>query len=53
MDRGPVFRLLTLMTQCPISIIYILKVSLEWEVSLSLAPVNGDIALYHLAKLLS
>lgn len=53
MDRGPVFRLLTLMTQCPISVIHILKVSLEWEVSLSVAHVNGDIARYHLPKLMS
>lgn len=51
-DRDPAFLLSTLMIQCTLSVIHILKVSLEWEVSLSRTHVNADIARYHLPKLM-
>ena len=43
--KGPIFLPSTVIMQCTSSVIHMLELLMELEISLSVAPVNGDLAL--------
>lgn len=45
MYKGPIFLPSTVIMQCTSSVIHMVKLSMELEILLSVAPVNGDLTL--------